>query len=90
MPKIAGGGGGGLHFLTLALLAALAVPPMPAMADDDWPAPYYVIKHAGNPDSLQATAMSPLAEGQSHSIRILFQARNIHISDFFRAPNYGF
>ena len=45
-----------------------------------------VIKHAGYPDSLQATASTPLAEGRSHSIRILFQARNIHISDFFQAP----
>ena len=74
--------------LTFALLVALAAPP--AMADDDWPAPYYIIKHADNPDSLQATAMSPLAEGQSHSIRIMFQARNIHISDFFQAPNTAF
>ncbi|MDE0361350.1 MAG: hypothetical protein OXI74_09300 [Rhodospirillaceae bacterium] len=30
-------------------------------------------------------ASTPLEEGQSHSIRIMFQARNIHISDFFQA-----
>ena len=80
--KYSGGGGS----LTFALLAALVTLPMPAMADDDWPAPYYIIKHAGNPDSLQAMASTPLEEGRSHSIRIMFQARNIHISDFFMAP----
>ncbi len=77
------GGGRLLPALTFALLAVLAAP---AMADDDWPAPYYTLKHADNPDSLQAMASTPLEEGQSHSIRILFQAHNIHISDFFRAP----
>ena len=73
--------------LTFALLAALAAPVTSAIADDDWPAPWYILKHSGNPDSLQARASTPLAEGQSHSIKIMFQARNIHISDFFRAPN---
>ena len=72
---------------TLACLAALTAPLMPTMADDDMPAPFYIIKHADNPDSLQAMASAPLEEGRSHSIRIMFQARNIHISDFFMAPN---
>jgi len=72
---------------TLACLAALTAPLMPTMADDDMPAPFYIIKHADNPDSLQAMASAPLEEGQNHSIRIMFQARNIHISDFYMAPN---
>ena len=71
---------------TFACLAALAVP---AMADDDMPAPFYIIKHADNPDSLQAMASAALEEGRSHSIRIMFQARNIHISDFFQAPGWA-
>ena len=71
---------------TLACLAALTAPLMPTMADDDWPGPYYILKHADNPDSLQMMASGPLEEGQSHSIRILLQARNIHISDFYKAP----
>ena len=75
------------HPLASALLAALVILPMPAMADGDWPAPFYIIKHAGNPDSLQAMASTLLEEGQSHSIKIMFQARNIHISDFYEAPS---
>ncbi len=56
------------------------------MADSDWPAAWYLIRHAGNPGNIQAMATMPLEEGQSHSIRIKFQARNIHIADFISAP----
>lgn len=74
--------GGRGTLLTLALVAALVTLPMVAKADSDWPAPYYTILNSGNPDSLQSKARTPLAEGSSHSIRIRFQARNIHVPDF--------